>query len=115
MGLYIEKLNIPADAAGALIDLRIVVTDDKIVALSKTPQEETYGKAELPGVAVGEHGRLGDLDAMYDRLQEALRFCSPDGHAAQRTREMMVEVSTAPTVIPAEPRTIKWREWNRLL
>lgn len=105
MGFYIKDLNILADAAGAVIDLRIVVTGDKIVALSKTPLEDTYYGKERHGIAVGEHGRLGDLDAMYDRLQEALRYCNPDGHTAQRIREMMVEISTTPTVIPADHRS----------
>ena len=107
MGLYIKNLNIPADAVGAIIDLRIVVTGDKVVALSKTPQEELYYGEEFPCTAVGEHGHLGDMDAMYDRLAESLRYCRSEGYTAQRIREMMVEISTTQTIIPAESQVLE--------
>lgn len=53
-----------------------------------------------PLVPVPPHGRLGDLDAIMEHLEYLLKYCEPESQAAQRTREMMVEIMCAATVIP---------------
>ena len=55
-----------------------------------------------PLVEIPAHGRLIDADALISNLEFTMKNCSIKGHTAQRYREMIVELSIAPTVIEPE-------------
>lgn len=75
---------------------RWAVTNDKDYAESSTRPDW------CPLIEVPEpHGRLIDADALLNRLEQLLSYCTPGSNCALRVREMMVELETTPTVIPA--------------
>lgn len=65
-------------------------------------RKSCLGLDRCPLVYVPEpHGRLIDADALLNHLEQLLSYCTPGSHCALRVREMMVELETTPTVIPA--------------
>lgn len=61
------------------------------------------GKDGCPLVPVPEHGRLGDLDAATEL---AMQYCPDDDGSCSKAgadlRELLDEIETLPTIIPAE-------------
>ena len=88
VGVYIHGVEMPKEKAASLI----ICSSGKVY----------YDHLEIAGhaVPVPPHGRLGDLDAIMEHLEYLLKYCEPESQAAQRTREMMVEIMCAATVIP---------------
>ena len=67
--------------------------------------EKTYETSRpewCPLITLPPHGDLIDKNALIKQLEGLLKYSMPDSHTAQRTREMIVELGVAPTIIPAE-------------
>lgn len=71
-------------------------------------------------IPVPSHGRLIDADALFKRLfvgQDGQRYPNKNVDGWDNTYNFRVikhEIIMAPTIIPAEPRVVKWREWNHI-
>lgn len=81
----------------------------------KTPQSGQYvfvltssGMVEnINGLVVGEavevkvpHGRIGDLDAIYDAVER--RYCVSSGAEHKAERDFLDLITSAPTIIEVE-------------
>ena len=102
VGVYIHGVEMPKHC----MDCPFMVSrDNDDCILQSAEANESFEnweqmKAGCPLVPVPPHGRLGDLDAIMEHLEYLLKYCEPESQAAQRTREMMVEIMCAATVIP---------------
>lgn len=92
MSIYIKGMEMPKSDDEKLI----VYADGTVIYFDFHNFNTKSAKAiELP-----EHGRLGDLDALFDKAYTAYSV-DMDEHEANQMMEM---VSAAPTIIPADGR-----------
>ena len=93
MGIYLPKVYMPQG--------------DETLTIQICPDGSIWQRfrGTVPGaksVSVPPHGRLIDADALINNLEFTTKHCTIKGHTAQRYREMIVELSVAPTIIPEE-------------
>lgn len=93
-GVYIKGMEMPPEG----LQETILLTHNKATVNSN---RDWKGYKEFEAVSIQPHGDLIDRDALMEHLEELLKYCTSDGHTAKRTREMIVELAVAPTIIPA--------------
>lgn len=109
-GLYIPGAKVPVSCnkcydIGLAHRLRDLGGHCPRMDLHYSPDEQSFKndrRADCPLVDVPAHGRLIDADATIEHLEFTMKHCTIEGHTAQRYREMIVELSIAPTIIPAD-------------
>ena len=70
----------------------------------------------LEAVPVPPHGRLGDLDELWVEINT---ICDrrDAGIISDLTclQQLLSAIRHVPTIVQAEPRVVKWREWNHYI
>ena len=92
MGIYLYNMEMPKERESFTLTIKYngLVFDTETGIQVAEAQE------------VPPHGRLIDADALINNLEFTTKHCTIKGHTAQRYREMIVELSVAPTIIPEE-------------
>lgn len=98
MSVLIKGMTMPKDKFVAVV----IHPDGTAYTTEMTAGVCTKYLADCTAVLVPPHGILIDADAMIDHLEFNIKHCTINGHTAQRYREMIVELCTAPIVIEAE-------------
>lgn len=102
MGVYIPNVKFPqnCDECDLLYDCCACGVTHKRMDFETM---DRVRNPHCPLVPVPPHGRLIDADALISNFEFTMKHCTIKGHTAQRYREMIVELSVAPTIIPANP------------
>ena len=102
MGIYIPNMEMPKPKlADTVYDAYIIVSPNGHAAIV-VDNEDGMDSTEYPLVPVPPHGRLGDLDALKERVTKRL-YSSNHGSMAEAYYAALIDlIDTAPTIIPAD-------------
>ena len=98
MGIYIPSLDAPEKCNGCCMNLSGHCLANKGLYVGRDNLEYNSKPDWCPLIELPPHGRLGDLDALFDKAYTAYGV-DMDEHEANQMMEM---VSAAPTIIPPE-------------
>ena len=106
MGIYIKGMETPTRCGRC--DMRIAIYDDGAFdhyecCITAAIIDNVGEKMEdCPLIPVPSHGRLGDLDALKERVTKRL-YSSNHGSMAEAYYAALIDlIDTAPTIIPEE-------------